>query len=97
MASFFKCLGPAPDAVAVEAVDSPVRYTYRQLDQRACQVAHWALSRGLQQGDVVRLHTAPPGAPAAQSPHRWRVAPLLPLCPATRWPSSWRTGPSTSP
>jgi fatty-acyl-CoA synthase len=48
------------DAVAVEAVDSPVQYTYAALDVAACRVAHWAAAQGLVQGDVVRPRAGHP-------------------------------------
>jgi len=35
------------------AVDSPVSYTYAQLDHEANKIAHWGIANGLVLGDVV--------------------------------------------
>ena len=59
----------AADVVAVEAVDAPTTYTYRQLDEAACRIAHWALAQGLQQRDVVRAPRPQPRShPRLQAP-----------------------------
>ncbi|KAI8814851.1 hypothetical protein BJ742DRAFT_192100 [Cladochytrium replicatum] len=57
-ADFFEfCVDSHPEQPAVAAVDHPTKYTFRELDEAANRIAHWAISPrvALKQGDVAAL------------------------------------------
>ena len=43
----------SPDSVAIEFEEK--KYTYRQMDDEANQIANWAISKGYKTGDAISL------------------------------------------
>ncbi|CEM31161.1 unnamed protein product [Vitrella brassicaformis CCMP3155] len=44
-----------PDSLCIESVETGEKLTYRQVDERANKVAHWAIKAGVKKGEVVAL------------------------------------------